>query len=135
MDIVPPETRSRIMAAVPQKHSQPELIVRRLVHGLGYRYRLHRKDLPGSPDLVFSRIRKVIFVHGCFWHRHGCKKTTTPASNLRFWNRKFEANVKRDRRVIRDLTELGWNSFVIWSCQTRRTEWLTRRLERFLHDG
>lgn len=120
------------MAAVPQKDSQPELVVRRLAHALGYRFRLHRRDLPGTPDVVFPRLGKAIFVHGCFWHRHGCKKTTTPATNRAFWDDKFATNRQRDRRVVRRLLALGWAVLVVWECQTKKQGWLTSRLDRFL---
>jgi DNA mismatch endonuclease (patch repair protein) len=121
-----------MMAAVPQKNSAPELVVRRLAHAMGYRFRLHRKDLPGSPDVVFPRLRKVVFVHGCFWHRHGCKRTTTPSSNKRFWQKKFSDNQERDRRVCRQLRRHGWEVLMIWECQTERLKWLEKKLQRFL---
>ena len=121
-----------MMAAVPQANTKPELIVRRMVHALGYRFRLHRRDLPGRPDIVLPRLKKVIFVHGCFWHRHGCRRTTTPESNMEFWQTKFADNKKRDRRVIRELRWLGWVALVVWECQTQRPTWLIGRLERFL---
>ena len=134
-DIVSKETRSRMMSAVPQTDSKPELLVRRMLHAMGYRYRLHRRDLPGTPDLVFSRLRKVIFVHGCFWHRHGCRKTTTPKSNHEYWESKFEDNRRRDRRVVAKLRREGWGVLVVWECQAQRPNWLARRLERFLEVG
>ena len=134
MDTVSKETRSRMMASVRQRDTKPEMIVRRIVHGLGYRYRLHCKDLPGSPDLVFPRLGKVIFVHGCFWHRHRCKKATTPSTRVAFWREKFDANKLRDKRNKRDLRKLGWDVLVIWECQTIRTEWLAARLSEFLDE-
>ena len=132
MDIVSPETRSRMMAAVPQADSKPEVVVRRLLHRMGFRFRLHRKDLPGSPDIVLPRLKKVIFVHGCYWHRHGCRKTTMPSSNVGFWRDKFAANKARDRRVIRKLKRMEWESLVVWECQTFKIEWLKRKMTRFL---
>jgi len=132
VDTVTPETRSRIMAAVPQVDSQPELTVRRMLHAMGYRFRLHRRELPGTPDIVLPRLRKVIFVHGCYWHRHGCRKTTSPTSNVAFWETKFAANRSRDRRVIRELQRLGWDSLVVWQCQLARHQWLLERLLFFL---
>lgn len=132
MDIVTKDTRSRMMAAVPQKHSKPEIVVRKLAHGMGFRYRLHDRDLPGSPDLVFPRLGKVVFVHGCFWHRHRCKRATTPATRRKFWHQKFEDNKERDRRNLRELRALGWKPLVIWECWTRRPEWLRPRLASFL---
>lgn len=132
MDVVDKKTRSRMMAAVPQRDSAPELIVRRLTHRMGYRYRLHVRSLPGSPDIVFPRLQKVIFVHGCFWHRHRCKRATTPATRRRFWRTKFEQNKARDRRNLRDLRRQGWQALVVWECWTRRPDWLAKRLRVFL---
>lgn len=132
MDIVSRQVRSRMMAAVPQKHTRPELVVRKLAHALGFRFRLHVKGLPGSPDMVFPRLRKVVLVHGCFWHRHGCRQTTTPATRRRFWQEKFAANVARDRRDTLSLRRDGWDVLVIWECQTRRGPSLAGRLARFL---
>jgi DNA mismatch endonuclease (patch repair protein) len=133
MDIVCPQVRSRMMASVRQLHTKPELLVRRVIHALGFRFRLHRRDLPGSPDIVLLRLRKAVFVHGCFWHRHGCRKTTTPASNVEFWKQKFEANQRRDRSALLALHRLGWHALVVWECETLRAELLERRLRRFLN--
>jgi DNA mismatch endonuclease, patch repair protein len=130
-----PIERSRVMRAVKSGDTTPELVVRRLVHSLGYRYRLHRRDLPGQPDLVFPRLGKVIQVHGCFWHRHACDAgQSTPASRQEYWNAKFARNVVRDRSNLRKLRRLGWSVLVIWECQTRRNKpaALKSRLERFL---
>lgn len=135
MDIVAPRVRSRMMAAVPQVNTKPEIIVRQTLHALGYRFRLHRKDLPGRPDIVLSRLNKVIFVHGCFWHRHSCRRTTTPKSNSEFWQTKFDENKARDRRIIRKLKKLSWTVLVVWECQTQRPTWLLNRLERFLDEN
>jgi DNA mismatch endonuclease (patch repair protein) len=135
MDVVTREVRSRMMAAVPQTDTKPEIVVRQIIHSLGYRFRLHRKDLPGRPDVVLPRLGKVIFVHGCFWHRHGCRKTTTPKSNAHFWMTKFAENKARDRRVIRKLKRLGWTALIVWECQTIRLEWLRNRLARFLDEN
>lgn len=123
------------MAAVPQRDSKPELIVRRLIHGMGYRYRLCVRDLPGSPDIVLPKLRKIIFVHGCFWHRHRCKRATTPATRRRFWLTKFEQNKARDWRNLRDLRRQGWQAMVVWECWTRRRDWLAKRLRDFLGAG
>ena len=98
IDHFTPAVRSRVMSRVRSKDSKPELVVRRLVHRMGFRYRLHRRDLPGSPDLVFARSKKVIFVHGCFWHQHDCARGTRPSSNREFWNAKLDANIQRDQR-------------------------------------
>ena len=132
MDTVTPEVRSRIMAAVPQANSQPELTVRRMLHAMGYRFRLHCRDLPGTPDIVLPRHRKIIFVHGCYWHRHGCSRTTTPSSNINFWERKFAANRARDKNVIRKLGDRGWAVLVVWECQVSRLDELREALTSFL---
>lgn len=125
--------RSALMSRVKAKDTKPELRVRRSAHGLGYRYRLHRRDLPGSPDLVFPGRRKALFVHGCFWHRHqGCRKTTMPKTRAKFWQRKFDDNVRRDERVIAALRELGWDVLVVWECETSDEDLLRRTLIEFL---
>ncbi len=132
MDIVPPEVRSRMMGAVPQAHTKPEITVRKLIHRLGFRFRLHRKDLPGRPDIVLPRLNKVVLVHGCYWHRHGCEKTTTPSSNVGYWETKFRENVQRDQKVLRDLQHLGWDVIIVWECETYDVNALVNRLNRFL---
>ena len=126
--------RSRIMAAVKGKDTTPEMLVRRLVHGLGFRYRLHVRSLPGCPDLVFPRLRKIINVSGCFWHMHGCGRCRIPASRRGYWVAKLERNAARDRRTRRALRRLGWQVLVVWECQTTtaRRERLRARLVRFL---
>jgi DNA mismatch endonuclease (patch repair protein) len=111
------------------------MAVRRLVHRLGYRYRLHRRDLPGSPDLVFPRRRKVIFVHGCFWHRHpdpDCKLARMPKSRLEFWGPKLEANAERDKRALEALRALGWEALTLWECELKSNRDLEERIIRFL---
>lgn len=119
-DIVDPSTRSKIMASICGKNTKPELRVRRGLHQLGMRFRLHRRDLPGCPDLVFPKHRAVLFVHGCFWHRHNsCRLAYTPSSNSEKWGEKFTANVERDRAQVTRLMEDGWRVFVIWECATR----------------
>lgn len=121
------------MQKVRQRHTKPELIVRRTVHALGYRFRLHRKDLPGSPDLALPRHKIAIFVHGCFWHRHpGCRLASTPKSNSEFWNDKFRRNVERDSRKETELRALGWRVLVVWECETRDPENLKRLIENFI---
>lgn len=133
MDIVSPEKRSRMMAGIKGKNTKPELVVRKLAYGMGFRYRLHRKDLPGSPDLVFSRLKKVIFVHGCFWHRHpGCRFAYTPKSNTRFWLDKLESNMKRDSLALAALDTLGWEVLIVWECETSDLAGLTRKVGLFL---
>jgi len=127
--------RSRVMRAVKSADTTPELVVRSLVHALGYRFRLHRRDLPGRPDIVLPRLGKAIFVHGCFWHRHRCEAgQSTPATRVDYWQAKFERNVARDRRTLRHLRREGWSVLVVWECQTRaaKREALMARVERFL---
>lgn len=133
MDTVSAERRSEIMRRVRSVNTGPELAVRRLAHGLGYRFRLHRRDLPGRPDLVFPGRHKVIFVHGCFWHRHkGCALARIPKSRVEFWSRKLEGNARRDGRNERALRQAGWGVMTIWECQTRDLARLATRIGRFL---
>ena len=123
------------MARIRGKDTKPEMLVRRLTHGLGYRYRLHGRKLPGKPDLVFSSRKKVIFVHGCFWHRHvDCRLAYEPKSNVEFWQAKFASNVKRDREVAASLKACGWKVLVIWECETKDVSLLQQRITTFL-DG
>ena len=131
----PDAARSANMARIGAADTGPELIVRRLLHRLGYRYRLHRRELPGTPDICFPGRRKAIFVHGCFWHRHeGCRRTTTPKTRTAFWKDKFDENVVRDRTNLRDLGALGWEAMVVWECKTTDIEALGPRLVEFI-DG
>jgi DNA mismatch endonuclease, patch repair protein len=132
-DRLSPERRSWNMSQIGSKDTQPELIVRRLLTEMGLRYRLHRRDLPGKPDIVFGPRRLVLFVHGCFWHRHrGCRLASTPSANAAFWQSKFDANTARDRRNTTALKRAGWRVAVIWECETRQPERLARRLQRLL---
>jgi DNA mismatch endonuclease (patch repair protein) len=133
-DVFTPAERSRVMAAVKSKHTKPELTLRRLVHGLGYRYRLHGRDLPGTPDLVFPSRRKVINVSGCFWHMHTCGRCRIPATRREFWVAKLERNKARDRRTRRALKKLGWDVLTVWECQLlpAKRDRLTTRLMTFL---
>lgn len=136
-DTLDKAARSARMGRVKGKDTQPELIVRKLVHSLGYRYRLHQRALPGSPDLVFAGRRKVIFVHGCFWHRHpdpACKLARLPKSRLDFWIPKFEANVRRDMEAQHALASDGWGVATIWECELRDRVTLETRLRSFLDD-
>ena len=135
-DVFTRRKRSEIMRAVKGKDTVPEIRVRRLVHSLGYRYRLHVRELPGVPDLVFPRWRKVIFVHGCFWHRHRCSEgRSTPSSNSEYWQKKFIANKRRDAVHRRRLRNLGWEVLVIWECETKghKVAQLQDRIIEFLH--
>ena len=135
VDTLTPDQRSERMSRVRGKGSQPERIVRSLVHRLGYRFRLHGAKLPGKPDLVFPAWRKVIFVHGCFWHRHPdpeCRLARLPKSRQDFWVPKLEGNRSRDERNISALEALGWKSLVLWECQLRDTTFLENEIRTFL---
>ena len=121
------------MRSVRSKDTAPELAVRRLAHRLGYRYRLHRSDLPGKPDIVFPRRRKIIFVHGCFWHQHpNCKEAQTPSSNTGYWNPKLARNVERDAKNTDALVSHGWGVLIVWECETKNKTTLQDRLLEFL---
>lgn len=135
MDTLTTTQRSDRMRQVRSANTKPELVVRRLVHGLGYRYRLHRRDLPGRPDIVLPARRKIIFVHGCFWHRHSkatCKLARLPKSNLAFWLPKLEANKLRDTKNAKELRGLGWRTLTIWECELGRHSSLRKRVREFL---
>ena len=139
-DTVDRQTRSRIMRAVPQLHTQPELLVRRGLHRLGFRFRVADRRLPGSPDVKLSRHSAVVFVNGCFWHRHeGCRYATLPASNRSWWVDKFTANVSRDARNVRQLLIAGWRVMVIWECALRsdeeQCEDVIGKLAAWIHSG
>lgn len=135
VDTLTTAERSKRMSLVRNKDTRPEVIVRRLIFKQGYRYRLHRRDLPGNPDLVFPSKSKVIFVHGCFWHRHKssrCKLARLPKSRLNFWLPKLEKNRLRDRTIQTKLRKMGWRVFVIWECQLQDTAKLQTRISSFL---
>ncbi len=125
--------RNRIMGRVKQRDTAPEVAVRRLLHAMGYRFRLHYRHLPGTPDIVMPRHRKVIFVHGCFWHGHNCARGARPSTNTEFWNAKLDRNIDRDARVQQSLRALGWDVLTVWQCQTRDQVQLEGYLDRFLH--
>lgn len=121
IDVVDSATRSRMMAGIRGKDTKPELIVRKYLHSRGFRYRLHVKELPGKPDIVLSKYRAVVFVHGCFWHQHqGCKYATKPKTQREFWNNKLSENIKRDGYSLEALKGLGWRVFVIWECELKK---------------
>lgn len=129
MDIVDSATRSRMMSGIRSKDTKPEMTVRRYLHAKGFRYRLHARDLPGSPDLVLPKYRVAILVHGCFWHRHaGCRFATTPASNIERWSIKFQANIDRDAKKLASLQAAGWRVIIVWECELRLNP--AERLER-----
>lgn len=133
MDTICSAKRSAIMARIKQKNTTPEMRVRRAVHRLGFRFRLHRRDLPGAPDLVFPRLRQVVFVHGCFWHQHaGCKRAHAPKSQLEYWQPKLAKNVWRDRAHIFELQNRGWRVGIIWECETTSAELLNSRIVSLL---
>jgi DNA mismatch endonuclease (patch repair protein) len=115
-DVLTLEQRTRNMRNIRGKDTKPELLLRHALHACGLRYRLHRRDLPGCPDIILPRYRTVIFVHGCFWHRHGCSATTTPATRRDFWERKFSGNVERDKRDVEALIREGWRVLIVWEC-------------------
>lgn len=132
-DVFSPDKRSWVMRCVKGKNTSPELIVRRLVHRMGYRFRLHRKDLPGHPDLAFSSRKKTIFVHGCFWHGHTCPRgARIPKTNTEYWQRKIERNVKRDADHQERLKSMGWSTLIIWECEVRRSDRINFLIEGFM---
>ncbi|MBW6510435.1 MAG: very short patch repair endonuclease [Desulfuromonadales bacterium] len=133
MDVFSKEQRSRNMSRVGGKNTKPELAVRSVLHQLGYRFRLHRVDLPGKPDITLPKHRKIIFVHGCFWHSHqGCSRSQRPTTNESFWRDKLDKNIARDRSNIRALQQAGWDVLIVWGCETKDTEMLRGKLLSFL---
>lgn len=131
-DVMSSAKRSELMGRIRGRDTGPERVVRKLLRALCYRFRLHGRDLPGRPDIVFPRRRVALFVHGCFWHRHDCGLAYTPKTRSMFWQQKFEGNVARDRRVTRELKSAGWRVIVVWECQLDRLPALARRLTRVL---
>ena len=128
--------RSRLMARIRGKNTRPEIAVRSLLHRAGYRFRIHVASLPGKPDIVLPRHRTIVFVHGCFWHRHkGCKVASTPKSHRKFWAEKFTRNIANDKKHNRQLRKLGWQVVTVWECQLRRPEMVLRRIEKALEAG
>jgi DNA mismatch endonuclease (patch repair protein) len=134
-DVFSIEKRSKIMSSIKSYDTQPELMIRSLIHRMGYRFRLRNVWLPGSPDIVLPRHKKVIFIHGCFWHGHQkCKKSKRPNTNKDFWKHKLDNNVDRDKRQQRELNKLGWHYLVVWQCQISKPETVRKRIKRFI-DG
>lgn len=128
------DVRTKTMRAVKSKDTKPEIFVRKLIHSLGYRYRLHRKDLPGVPDLVFPGRQKVVFVNGCFWHGHDCKRgARAPKENAQYWRHKILRNQERDAGHLQKLTELGWDVLTVWECELKEKSRLSSRLQHFLN--
>lgn len=132
MDRLTPERRSWLMSRIGSANTKPEVAVRSILHGLGYRFRLFRRDLPGTPDIVLPGRTAVVFVHGCFWHGHSCKKTKMPKSRTDYWGPKIEANKRRDRRKRRELIGLGWRVIVVWECELKYPEKLANKLSKAL---
>lgn len=136
MDKITSAKRSEVMSHIKGKNTKPEMLIRRLIHSLGYRYRLHVKSLPGIPDLVFPSRRKVIFIHGCFWHRHSCLKgRSMPSTNKDFWKNKFIANKRRDKQHQNEFRKLKWGVLTIWECQTKNLSKIKRKIIKFLENN
>ena len=132
-DTISKEQRSTNMSAVRSRNTGPEIRVRQIAHGLGYRFRLHRRELPGKPDIAFPGRQKVVFVHGCFWHQHkGCPRASIPESNSEFWRNKLARNIARDAKQITAIKKSGWRVLVVWECETKNERRLAARLRRFL---
>jgi len=133
MDTLTPEQRRRAMASVKSENTAPELLVRRILHANGFRFRLHRKDLPGKPDIVLPKYRTVIFVHGCFWHQHtGCPHASRPSSNQDYWQPKLDRNIERDAKRQAALRALGWRVIVVWECNTKNLPKIATELKQLL---
>lgn len=134
-DSLTTQQRSELMGKIGPKHSKPEKAIRSIVHRMGYRFRLHRRDLPGTPDIVLPRLRKVIFMHSCFFHGHRrCKRASLPATRQEFWQRKIDGNAKRDRATCRKLRRLGWGCLVVWQCEVKKSneDHLKAKIRKFL---
>ena len=128
-----PQHRSWNMSRIRSANTKPEMIVRSLLHRMGYRFRLHRKDLPGKPDIVLPKFKAIIFIHGCFWHRHiNCKYAYMPKSKQKFWETKFKSNVERDKKVRKQLEEKGWKNLIIWECELLNIESVKNKLKDYL---
>lgn len=134
-DRLTPEARSRLMAGIGSRDTKPELAVRRLLHSMGFRFRIHRRDLPGTPDIVLPRLQTAVYVHGCLWHGHACKVDKMPKSRTDYWGPKIEANKARDTRKRRELRALGWKVIVVWECELRNEAKLGSKLRRNLADN
>ena len=133
MDVFSKEKRSKIMSRVSGKNTKPEIVVRSLLHNMGYRFRLHKKDLPGKPDIALPKYKKIIFVHGCFWHGHeGCSRSKRPTTNQEFWREKLDKNIERDKVVVNALNQLGWEVLTVWSCEVKDANKLKSKLLSFL---
>ncbi len=134
MDTLTPEMRSWNMSRIRGKDTKPEIIVRSLLHRMGYRFRLKNSSLPGKPDIILPRYKVVIFVHGCFWHRHhGCNYAYTPKSRVEFWQHKFDSNIRRDQQVAAQFKKLEWNQLILWECEIKNEDSLRKRIRTFLN--
>jgi DNA mismatch endonuclease, patch repair protein len=132
VDRIDKQRRSWNMSRIKSRDTAPEMLVRSMLHAMGYRFRLHHRALPGRPDIVLPKYRIALFVHGCFWHRHGCKFSYNPKSRVTFWERKFSQNMKRDRRAVQDLRTLGWKVLTVWECQVKSPSALAKRMRNVL---
>ncbi|MCS6497135.1 very short patch repair endonuclease [Burkholderia thailandensis] len=132
MDTITPAERSALMSRIRSVNTRPEIAVRSILHRLGYRFRLHRKDLPGRPDIVLPRHRKIVLVHGCFWHGHTCRLASKPKSNEGYWSTKIQANRARDARNLEALTQQGWSVLELWECEVRKLEGIEEKLRAFM---
>jgi DNA mismatch endonuclease (patch repair protein) len=136
MDVFDKEKRSEIMSKVKRENTKPERTLRSLLHKQGYRFRIHRRDLPGKPDVVLPKYKSVIFVHGCFWHRHpGCVKASLPSTNTDFWEKKFEKTITRDKENIIKLRQMGWRVIVVWECELKNPERVVEKLDILLKNA
>lgn len=136
MDVFSKGKRSRIMSRISGKNTKPEKRVRSLLHSMGYRFRIHRKDLPGKPDIVLPKHKKVIFVHGCFWHgHHDCPRSKRPGTNVEFWNKKIDGNIERDKKNIHSLEKSGWKTLTLWTCEIKQEDLLKRKLISFMESN
>ena len=133
-DLWTKEQRSRVMSRVKNKNTKPEVQVRSMLHRMGYRFRLHRRDLAGAPDIVLPRHRKAVFVHGCFWHNHDCPRGKRPRTRTEFWNAKLDANIERDRANQEALEEKGWRVLTLWECEVKDPDYIQEKLRHFLED-
>ncbi|MGI8642267.1 MAG: very short patch repair endonuclease [Pyrinomonadaceae bacterium] len=133
-DTVSRSKRTEIMSSVKQRHTKPEITVRKILHRYGFRFRLHNKKLPGTPDIVLAKYKAVIFVHGCFWHQHqGCRKSRRPTSNIEFWNEKLDRNIVRDNQKESELKNSGWKVLTLWDCEIKDEDSLIKKVKFFLH--
>ena len=133
MDVFSKGKRSQIMSRISGKDTKPEILVRSLLHRMGYRFRLHKKELPGKPDITLPKHKKVIFVHGCFWHGHeNCPRSKRPSTNVVFWNKKINGTIERDKQNIQNLENLGWETLILWTCEIKNHDVLKRKLTSFM---